>query len=99
MVLAVAELALVVVVVSLMLPFNLSNQPLHYIPCTCNTCKWFFCLAKLAYSGLRKDLKHTTLEMLLFLCFNNHFWDMEMVQPVVRDKCNDVDFDKVSDEE
>ena len=44
-------------------------------------------------------MKRITLEMLLFLCLNRHFWDMEMVQKVVRDKSSDIDFDNVSDEE
>ena len=44
-------------------------------------------------------MKHTTLEMLLFLRLNLHLWDTEMVQKLVRDTCNDADFDNVSDEE
>ena len=40
-------------------------------------------------------MKCTTLEMLLFLSWNLHLWDMEVVQKVVRDKCDDANFDNV----
>ena len=61
-------------------------QSLHFIPPTSNICERFFSLAKLVYSDLRKDMKCTTLEMILFLCLTHHLWDMEMVQKLVRDK-------------
>ena len=80
-------------------PVQPQYQPLHFIPPTSNICERFFSLAKLVYSDLRKAMKRTTLEMLLFLHLNRHLWDMEMVQKVVRDKCDDADFDNVSDEE
>ena len=82
-------------------PIQPQYQPLLFIPPTSNICERFFSLAKLklVYSDLRKAMKCTTLEMLLFLCLNRHLWDMEMVQKVVRDMGSDADLDNVSDEE
>lgn len=78
-------------------------QPLDYIPPTSNICERFFSLAKLVYSDLRKAMKRTTLEMLLFLRLNRHLWDLEMVVQVVREHASldedlDSDCDSDSDE-
>ena len=82
------------------IPVQPQYQSLHFIPPTSNICERFFSLAKLVYSDLRKAMKRTTLEMILFLRLNRHLWNMEMVQKVVRDKDkgNDGD-DNVSDED
>ena len=66
-------------------PIQPQYQPLHFIPPISDICERFFSLAKLVYSDLRKGMKRTTLEMLLFLRLNHHLWDMEMVQKVFRD--------------
>ena len=72
---------------------------MHYFVAT-EVPETYFSLAKLVYSDLRKAMKRTTLEMILFLRLNRHLWNMEMVQKVVRDKDkgNDGD-DNVSDED
>ena len=41
---------------------------------------------------------HHTGNAILFLCWNCHSWDMEMVQKVIRDMCDNANFDNVSDE-
>ena len=81
-------------------PVQPQYPSLHYIPPTSNMCERFFSLAKLVYSDLRKAMKRTTLEMLLFLRLNRHLWDMEMVLKVVRDSGrNGDDCDSDSDED
>lgn len=79
-------------------PAQPQYQDLRFIPPTSNICERFFSLAKLVYSDLRKAMKRTTLEMILFLRLNRHLWDMDMVQKVVRDRASDADADADTDD-
>ena len=70
----VAELDVVVVVVSVMFLFNLITSPcMHFIPPTSNICERFFSLAKLVYSDLRKAVKHTTWKCYCIFLFEPPF--------------------------
>lgn len=53
-----------------------------FVPPTFNECDRFFSAAKLVYSGLRKRMEATTLEMLMFLVYNKDIWDVYTVEAV-----------------
>lgn len=57
---------------------------LRFIPPTSNDAERLFSVASRYYSDVRQRMEPTTLEKLLFLRYNEHFWDIHTVEKAIK---------------